>query len=146
MENENYLSSAGCAYVNNHADNNGGAIFTQATCKFSADTSTGTRIDNIFEGNYAGSAGGGISVSGYSFMKNKRDYTTTLNSSVRVLGNSANIGGGVAVSLPENSAIDKDIAITVDIVGAQIQGNYASNIGGGVYFANRCTKWNAKGD
>lgn len=138
-------------------DGHGGAIYNEAfmtiTSNYSSGFSTseaapGSIRGNLISNNSTTNLGGGIMVPTYSggeSAHNGYGAELTLDSSVLIVGNSAQAGGGVAMSVGTGS-VGNGSSSSVDYIincnGATISNNTASIMGGGVYLQREPDKDN----
>ena len=138
-------------------DGHGGAIYNEAfmtiTSNYSSGFSTseaapGSIRGNLIMSNSATNLGGGIMVPTYSggeSAHNGYGAEIALDSSVLIIGNSAQAGGGVAMSVGTGS-VGNGSSSSVDYIincnGATISNNTASVMGGGIYLQREPDKDN----
>ena len=138
-------------------DGCGGAIYNEAFMTITSnatsnytltETTPGNIRGNLIFGNSASNMGGGIMIPTYSGgMSAHEGYGATLelDDSVFVIDNTANKGGGIAMSVglgsvggsnPETSGVEYIITCN----GATIQNNTAYEMGGGIYLEREAGK------
>lgn len=136
-----------CLFEHNKSDDNGGAIKTQGSIRF-------TGGETVIQDNVAPN-GAGIYIEGYiggSGVGSKRTITYDLNDKLKVINNSApsyyvesanttysGKGAGIHFYFGDTMTLEANSTINVNMNGAIIQNNKAigeESNGGGIYFEN----------
>lgn len=124
----------GCRFLNNKANNMGGALFIETSVSFINNKTT-------IQGNIAnGEGGGGVCINGYTFSGGSSfdKFVAAVNDKLEIVGNSAanGFGGGFFCRFESGTLAANNATITYNIEGASIKSNTAL-YGGGTYFRDK---------
>ena len=136
--NESYtLTFENCTFVGNIAHDSGGALFNEGnmdvkSCTFTENRALGTGDNGM---------GGAIYTQSYSKLAAgaTRVCTLTLDADCVLEENYARYGGGLAMNVKKCDYDINKLTMNVNVEGATISGNTATEKGGGIYISKPTT-------
>ena len=139
--NETYtLTFKNCTFEGNVAYNDGGALFNEGVMEIESCTFTENRA--LGKGSVANGRGGAIYTQSYSKLaaNASRESTLTLDAGCVLENNYAHYGGGLAVDVIKCDNNISKLILNVNIEGATVSGNNATEKGGGIYIIKTATE------
>ncbi len=132
--NAKLITFDGCEIYKNESQICGGGLRIETNCEFNNTLGKKT----IVRDNTAATYGGGIHFYGYesTAYPTTQNWVYNLNDNLEVTGNKAKTGAGIAFEFSEKMQIGDNSKITANINGGIINGNIASENGGGIYAKN----------
>ena len=126
-----------CIFRNNYATDTGGAMMLETSFEFTGG------VTEVY-GNYAGSHGGGIGITGYNGgLISGGNMDMRINDRLKITNNTSEYGGGLSFYFGGMS-YTKTTNINVIIDGCEISDNQSTKNGGAISFRNFPENYSSK--